>query len=103
MLTKDKMLSQIADGRTDLVFDLVEAGHDATSTDGDGTRLISWCSYYGDVSAIKFLVGKGEVIASLGENLDLNGAAFHGHWRLCQFLIDQGADVNKPLDDSAGS
>lgn len=30
-------------------------------------------------------------------NLDLNGAAFHGHWRLCQFLIEHGADVNNPL------
>ena len=33
----------------------------------------------------------------LGENLDLNGAAFHGHWQLCQFLIENGADVNRPL------
>lgn len=28
------------------------------------------------------------------------GAAFHGHWRLCKFLIEQGADVNKPLADT---
>ena len=29
----------------------------------------------------------------------LNGAAFHGHGRLCQFLIQNGANVNHPLPD----
>ena len=33
-------------------------------------------------------------LATLGPNFELNGAAFHGHWRLCQFLIERGADVN---------
>ena len=32
----------------------------------------------------------------LGDNLDLNGAAFHGHWRLCEFLVEHGADANRP-------
>ena len=94
------IFNQITDGRTDLVFDHLSAGHAATSTDKDGVPLIKWCAYYGDVSAIRFLLTKGESIQSLGTNLDLNGAAFHGHWRLCQFLIEQGADVNKPLPDT---
>jgi len=97
------IINQITDGRTDLVFDFLAAGHAATSTDEDGTRLISWCAYYGDVSAIRFLLANGESLQSLGDNLDLNTAAFHGHWRLCQFLIEQGADVNKPLPDTEES
>jgi ankyrin repeat protein len=100
MSDKDKMLARIADGRTDLVFELVRSGLPATGSDNNGTRLINWCAYYGDVSAIKFLLANGEEVASLGDNLDLNGAAFHGHWRLCQFLIENGADVNKPLADT---
>lgn len=56
----DNILSQITDGRTDLVFDYVSAGHAATSTDERGVSLIQWCAYYGDVSAIKFLVAQGE-------------------------------------------
>ena len=59
--------------------------------------LIQWCVYYGDVSAIKFLLLHGESLDSLGENFDLNGAVFHGYPRLCQFLIEQGANENKPL------
>ena len=97
------ILSQITDGRTDLVFDYLSKGHAATSTDKGGVALIKWCAYYGDVSAIRFLLANGESVQSLGDNLDLNGAAFHGHWRLCQFLVEQGADVNKPLRDTGES
>ena len=86
------MVERIVDGRTDLVIDLVSGGQPATTTDARGTPLISWCAYYGDVSAVKFLVAHGESLSALGYNLDLNGAAFHGHWRLCQFLLEQGAD-----------
>ncbi|MBI3932037.1 MAG: ankyrin repeat domain-containing protein [Acidobacteria bacterium] len=57
-------------------------------------RLIEWCAYYGDVSAVRFLLDHGEPLSSLGANLGLNGAAFHGHWQLCEFLIENGADVN---------
>jgi hypothetical protein len=94
------MIDRIADGRTDLVFDHVAGGGAANAKDGGGVPLIRWCAYYGDVSAIRVLVQSGEKLASLGENLDLNGAAFHGHWPLCQFLIEQGADANHPLADT---
>jgi len=94
------VIDRIADGRTDLVFDYIGEGHPATSKDGNGTSLIEWCAYYGDVSAIKFLLTKGESLQSLGDNFGLNPGAFHGHWRLCQFLIERGADVNLPLPDN---
>jgi ankyrin repeat protein len=97
------ILDQIADGRTDLVFDYVAAGHAATSADSGGVSLIKWCAYYGDASAIKFLLTHGESLQSLGDNYDLNGAVFHGHARLCQYLIEQGADVNKPQPDTGES
>ncbi len=94
------LLKRIADGRTDLVFDYLSAGHAASSKDSGGVSLVQWCAYYGDVSAIRFLLTQGASIESLGDNFDLNGASFHGHWRLCQFLIENGADVNHPLPDT---
>ncbi len=93
------MLKRIADGRTDLVFEHVATGGAATAI-VDGHPLIRWCSYYGDVSAIRFLLANGESLASLGENFELNGACFHGHWRLCEYLIENGADVNHPHADT---
>src|SRR5262245_22264822 len=94
------MLEQIADGRTDLVFDYVAQGHAANSVDGGGVSLMQWSAYHGDVSAIRYLVSCGVSLDALGSNLDLNGAVFHGHWQLCQFLIERGADVNHALPDT---
>jgi ankyrin repeat protein len=94
------MIERVAEGRTDLVFDFVGAANPATTQDSQGTSLIQWCAYYGDVSAIKFLVSKGEVLRALGDNLGLDAAAFHGHWRLCEFLLENGADADSPLPDT---
>src|SRR5216683_5654696 len=97
---RSALLDEIVDGRTDLVFEFVSAGYSASETDGGGVSLLQWCAYYGDVSAMKFLLGQGATMESLGSDLGLNGACFHGHWRLCQFLIERGADVNRPSPDT---
>lgn len=94
------LLQRIADGRTDLVFELLALGEPADAKDAAGVSLLQWCAYYGDVSAMRLLLSRGVALASLGVNHDLNGAAFHGHWRLCQFLLERGADANLPLADS---
>jgi ankyrin repeat protein len=94
------LLDKITEGRTDLVFEFLAEGHAATSTDKDGVTLIQWCSYYGDVSAIKHLLANGAPLDSLGDNLGLNTASYHGHWKLCQFLLEHGADANRPESDT---
>lgn len=94
------LLPQIVDGRTELVLDYVAAGHPASSTDEKGVSLLKWCAYYGDVSGIKFLLSKGESLQSLGSDLGLNAACFHGHWRLCAFLLESGAQVNAAAPDT---
>lgn len=94
------ILSRITNGRTDLVFDFLSEGNPANSTADGEVSLIKWCAYYGDVSAIKFLLINGETLESLGDNYDLNGAVFHGHARLCEYLIEQGADVNWPMPET---
>lgn len=94
------LIERISDGRCDLVFDLVADANGAAAPDSNGVPVIRWCAYYGDVSAIRHLLEHGETLESLGPNLDLNGAAFHGHWQLCQFLIEKGADPNYQLADT---
>lgn len=94
------MLEQIAAGRTDLVFDWIAGGGAVDATDPRGTPLIGWCAYYGDVSAIRYLLEHGAALETLGEDLGLNGAAFHGHWRLSAFVIERGADPNRAMADT---
>ena len=88
------IIDRITCGRTDLVIDFLGEGQPATFRDSSGASLISTCSYYGDVSAVRFLLSKGERLESLGTNFGLDSAAFHGHWRLCEFLLENGADPN---------
>jgi ankyrin repeat protein len=94
------LLDEIAEGRTDAVFEFLTDGGSATAIH-KGVPLLSHCAYYGDVSAMKYLLAQGASLAPLGENLGLQAASFHGHWRLCKFLIQQGADVNYPEAASA--
>jgi len=94
------MVEDIIEGRTDLVFEYVAAGNPADTKDSDGVSLLQWCAYYGDVSAMKHLLANGAPIEALGENYGLDAACFHGHWRLCAFLIERGADVNRPSEES---
>jgi ankyrin repeat protein len=94
------MLHRIAAGRTDLVLDHLDQGGRATDADADGVSLLAWCAYYGDVTALRTLLAHGASLAVLGADLGLHGAAFHGHWRLCQFLLEQGADPDHAQADS---
>lgn len=94
------ILEAIADGRTDLVFEYIAAGNPPDSCDRNGVSVLQWCAYYGDVSAIKYLLASGASLEAPGNHIDLNGACFHGHWKLCSFLIERGADVNCPLPDT---
>jgi ankyrin repeat protein len=94
------MFERMAEGRTDLVFEYLAAGHAADASEG-GVSLMQWCAYHGDVSAIRFLISRGASLDALGPNLDLNGAVFHGHRNLCEFVIENGADVNHPMPGTA--
>ncbi len=93
-------LDRIAAGRTDLVIDHLADGRAARSQDAKGVSLIESCAYYGDVTAVRLLLERGESLQSLGDDLGLNGAAFHGHWRLAEFLIEAGADPNHAASDT---
>ena len=93
-IERDRWLLELAEGRTELVFDLLAAGVPADFKDRNGVSLMEHCAYYGDVSAIRYLLDHGEKLASLGQDLGIGGASYHGHWRLCQFLLERGADAN---------
>ena len=98
-MTDTELFSHIANGRTDFVVSYLDAGLPADASN-HGVSLIQWCAYYGDVTAISLLVKGGERLSSLGANFDLNGAAFHGYSNLCAYLLENGADVNAPLEDT---
>jgi ankyrin repeat protein len=88
------LLERIASGRTDLVYNYLASGGSITPASPDDVSALQHCAYYGDVSAIRHLLLHGAALNELGEDLGLNAASFHGHWRLVQFLLEHGADAN---------
>jgi uncharacterized protein len=89
------LLREFEEGRTDLVFPLLAQGLSPEARNEHGISLLQTCAYYGDVSAIRFLLSQGATLDSLGRNLSLDSACVHGHWRLTKFLLEQGADPNQ--------
>jgi uncharacterized protein len=87
------LLHRIENGRTDLVEPLLASADGQATLRSHGAKLLDWSSYYGDVTACRLLLRHGQALTSLGPDLGLNGAAFHGYWRLCEFLIESGANV----------
>jgi ankyrin repeat protein len=62
----DSLVKEFVDGRTDLVFELLARGKSPNTVDEAGVSLLRWCAYYGDVSAIKFLLAQARSWTPLG-------------------------------------
>lgn len=97
----DSRLLRVANGRTDLIVDLVTSQSSGPWPEVEGASLLQWAAYYGDVSALRTLLDRGETLSLLGPDLGLNAAAFHGHWQLCEFLLENGASA-KYSDPATG-
>jgi len=95
-------LSLIARGRTDLVVGLTREQDWKQCLEKDRVRPMQWLVYYGDVTAMRFLMEQGADLSSIDLNIELGNAAFFGHWKMCDFLIENGADVNAPVDLQTG-
>jgi len=88
------MLERISRGRTDLVFELLGSpGWRDIIREGD-TNPLQWFVYYNDVTALKAILNAGGDLESLDLGQELGNAAFFGHWKVADFLIKHGADVN---------
>lgn len=90
------IVDRIKNGRTDLVYEL-----SADFRRQHGPDLLGWSAYFGDVTACRMLLGSGQTLELLGPDLGLNGAAFHGHWQLCEFLLENGASA-RYIDSTTG-
>lgn len=91
-MKQGELLSRIAQGRTDLISAVLSSNAGMLPS-FEGTSLLRWAAYYGDVTAIRLLVARCASLAELGPDLGLNAAAFHGQWQLCQYLLENGASA----------
>ncbi len=93
-MNKETILNHISRGRTDLVFDLLRLPDWGDILHEGQIKVAQWFVYYNDLTALKAILGAGGDLSSLNLNAELGHAAFFGHWKVCDFLIKHGADVN---------
>lgn len=99
-MNTETILERISRGRTDLVFELLKLPDwQEVLREGD-FKPIQWFVYYNDTTAIKAVLDKGGDLASIDLDEELGHASFFGHWKVVDFLISQGADVNHAKPDT---
>lgn len=99
-MNKEKILDRISRGRTDLVFDLLAIPDwKAILREGE-VKPLQWFVYYNDTTALKAVLNAGGDLASIDLGEELGHASFFGHWKVVDFMISHGADVNHANPDT---
>jgi uncharacterized protein len=99
-MKKNEIIDKISRGRTDLVFDLLALPDWKNILNEGEIKVLQWFVYYNDVTALKAILANGGDLSSIDLNGELRNAAFFGHWKVVDFLIKHGADVNFAQPDT---
>ncbi len=91
----------LASGRTDLAVDLTALPGGAVAIDEHGVSALAWCAHHGDLTAMRLLLAAGARRSDLGPDLGLRAASFHGHERVVDWCLAQGADP-RSFDEASG-
>lgn len=99
-MERSELLRRIEGGRTDLVFELLRRDDAAEALAAGPVNALQWFVYYGDVTALRAVLEAGHTLDALDPGVELGNAAFFGHWKVCDFLLARGADVNHAQPDT---
>jgi uncharacterized protein len=99
-MDKETILDRISRGRTDLVFDLLQLDRWKDVLHEGQIKPLQWFVYYNDTTALKAILNAGGDLTSIDLNSELGNASFFGHWKVVDFLITHGADVNSTVHET---
>jgi len=94
----EKILELISRGRTDFIVDLMKIPNWKELLHLGDIKPLQWLVYYNDTTGLRAVVEDGGGLDSINVHGELGNAAFFGHWKVCDFLINHGADVNVVVD-----
>jgi len=93
-----QIIEYISGGRTDFIFELMKISNWKDLLMQGQVRPLQWLVYYDDTTGLKAVLEKGGDLSSINLDEELGNAAFFGHWKVCDFLISSGANVNAYVD-----
>ena len=94
----EKILEYISRGRTDFIIELMKSPDWKELLHQGSIKTLQWLVYYNDTTGLRAVLENGGSLDSIDLNGELGNAAFFGHWKVCDFLIKHGADVNAEVD-----
>jgi uncharacterized protein len=100
MMQAEKIVDYISRGRTDFIIELLKLPDWKSLLNEGHIKPLQWLVYYNDTTALKLVVDAGADLSGINVNNELGNAAFFGHWKVCNFLIDHGADVNAVVPET---
>jgi ankyrin repeat protein len=92
------ILENISRGRTDFIIHLMKKPNWKSLLKEGAIKPLQWLVYYNDVTGLRAVIANGGTLESINIHDELGNAAFFGHWKVCDFLINHGADVNYLVD-----
>ena len=95
-----KILDYISRGRTDFIIELMKASNWQEILQQGTVKPLQWLVYYNDTTGLRAVLENGGDLSSINIDGELGNAAFFGHWKVCDFLIANGADVNSTVTDT---
>lgn len=93
-----KILEYISRGRTDFIIELMKMPKWQDVLHQGTVKPLQWLVYYNDTTGLRAVQENGGDLSSIDIDGELGNAAFFGHWKVCDFLIANGADVNSTVD-----
>jgi len=94
----EELLENISRGRTDYIFQFLQKSNWKELLYQGPIRLMQWLIYFNDTTALKAIIASGGTLDSINLDKELGNAAFFGHWKVCDFLINHRANVNAYVD-----
>ena len=88
----EELLQRITKGRTDLVFELLARPDWQKLLASEPVGVLDWFVFHDDVTALKAVLAAGGDLTTLDLDASLQNAAFFGHWKVCDFLLLNGAN-----------
>ncbi len=89
-----KIIEYISGGRTEYILELLKEPDWKALLHKGQIKPLQWLVYYNDTTGLQSVLQAGGNLESININEELGHASFFGHWKVCNFLINHGADVN---------
>lgn len=99
-MNAEKIIELISRGRTDYIIEFLKLPDWQALLHKGAVKPLQWLVYFNDTTGIRAVLEAGGDLSSIDLDAELGNAAFFGHWKVADLLINHGADVNSTTGET---